>query len=326
MPDRSMGVACDVTLAVYRAARERSIDEFQECAIGLIKPLLGFHAAFWGTGRLGNPGLAVHAAHLHEVSPAAMAEWQALNPQDKVIPTVVANPGVPQVFHAPTLFKHRHEAPMREFARRAGWQCGLVTGFMCDGSELQWVSLYRPNPEQPYSSQERRMAATLVPHLVEAQTINCLVHLYEPSGVESMAEPFLAWCDVSGRLHYADPRFVSLLETEWPGWRGGWLPHQLTIAPTTGGHAFYAGRRITVEARAALPAVLLRARKKMQLQDLSSRESEVATLFARGRKYKQIARDLCLTPATVRHHLSSIYSKLGVHDKAELAQRLAIKD
>ncbi len=55
---------------------------------------------------------------------------------------------------------------------------------------------------------------------------------------------------------------------------------------------------------------------------LSRREAEVAAAYAAGRSYKAIARELELSPATVRSHLLSIFRKLGVHNKIELHRRL----
>lgn len=49
--------------------------------------------------------------------------------------------------------------------------------------------------------------------------------------------------------------------------------------------------------------------------DLSPRQREVLKLLATGRSAKEIARELVLTPGTVRSHLSAIYHRLGVHDR-----------
>ena len=55
---------------------------------------------------------------------------------------------------------------------------------------------------------------------------------------------------------------------------------------------------------------------------LSKREKEVATAYASGESYKEIARSLGLSPTTVRTHLRTVYSKLGVPSKIELARFL----
>lgn len=51
---------------------------------------------------------------------------------------------------------------------------------------------------------------------------------------------------------------------------------------------------------------------------LSEREKQVIRLIGQGYKNKKISSQLCITETTVRHHLTSIYSKLGVSDRLEL--------
>lgn len=51
---------------------------------------------------------------------------------------------------------------------------------------------------------------------------------------------------------------------------------------------------------------------------LSGREREVVTLIGEGLKNKDIAERLTISETTVRHHLTSIYSKLQVSDRLEL--------
>ena len=51
---------------------------------------------------------------------------------------------------------------------------------------------------------------------------------------------------------------------------------------------------------------------------LTDREREVVTLIGEGLKNKEIARRLSISETTVRHHLTSIFSKLHVSDRLEL--------
>ena len=55
-----------------------------------------------------------------------------------------------------------------------------------------------------------------------------------------------------------------------------------------------------------------------RISSLSERERQVIVLIAEGLKNRQIAERLFISPTTVTHHLSSIYSKLGVSDRLEL--------
>lgn len=51
---------------------------------------------------------------------------------------------------------------------------------------------------------------------------------------------------------------------------------------------------------------------------LTNRELEVVRIIARGLTNKEISKELFISEATVRHHLSSIYSKLYVEDRLNL--------
>jgi two-component system, NarL family, nitrate/nitrite response regulator NarL len=55
-----------------------------------------------------------------------------------------------------------------------------------------------------------------------------------------------------------------------------------------------------------------------RIAGLTNREQGVIALIAEGLKNKQIAERLFISETTVTHHLSSIFSKLGVSDRLEL--------
>jgi two-component system nitrate/nitrite response regulator NarL len=54
------------------------------------------------------------------------------------------------------------------------------------------------------------------------------------------------------------------------------------------------------------------------IDELSDREKEIVRLIGKGYKNKRISSQLCISETTVRHHLTSIYNKLGVTDRLEL--------
>ncbi|HWP41952.1 MAG TPA: response regulator transcription factor, partial [Blastocatellia bacterium] len=55
-----------------------------------------------------------------------------------------------------------------------------------------------------------------------------------------------------------------------------------------------------------------------KIASLTEREREVVALVGEGLKNKQIADRLFISETTVRHHLTSIFDKLGVSDRVEL--------
>ena len=55
---------------------------------------------------------------------------------------------------------------------------------------------------------------------------------------------------------------------------------------------------------------------------LSPRELEVLQLYAAGKSRTDTAKELCISESTVKTHINSIYSKLGVKNRTELILRL----
>src|SRR5690606_20302712 len=54
---------------------------------------------------------------------------------------------------------------------------------------------------------------------------------------------------------------------------------------------------------------------------LTQRETDVLEQLSKGLNYNKIAKNLILSPATVRKHIENIYRKLQVHNKLEAVQK-----
>lgn len=61
-----------------------------------------------------------------------------------------------------------------------------------------------------------------------------------------------------------------------------------------------------------------RLAEQYDLEELSKREHEVLRLLAEGMLNPQIADELSIAEQTVKNYVSSIYFKLGLHDRTEL--------
>ncbi|MCQ4210089.1 response regulator [Streptomyces longispororuber] len=76
------------------------------------------------------------------------------------------------------------------------------------------------------------------------------------------------------------------------------------------------GRTVLSPAVASRLVTAVRTPAPAADETLSSREREVLVLVARGTSNKEIARELFISEATVKTHLTHIYGKLGVKDRA----------
>jgi DNA-binding NarL/FixJ family response regulator len=83
----------------------------------------------------------------------------------------------------------------------------------------------------------------------------------------------------------------------------------------------------TARATAELAATGQRPRRGPRDGDqLTSQETRVALLVARGLSNRDVAAALFVSPRTVEHHVSSVLRKRGLHSRTELAAAFGDQD
>ena len=78
-------------------------------------------------------------------------------------------------------------------------------------------------------------------------------------------------------------------------------------------------RTVQAGSRRIPPAVAERLAERMAGSILTARELEVLELIVAGQSNKEIAAILKISEATVKSHINSILSKLGVTDRTQAA-------
>lgn len=311
-------------LDLYHAARELPTGAFEERAIGMLKRLLRFESAVWGSGVLRQDGGVVpNVVHMHEQPLESVQEWASINAADPVAVACMSRPGQPIAFHAPTLFASPAAAAMRQYAKRYGRQSYMVCALRHEVHDdfIVWLSLYRSEPDAHFTEAERRLYREVIAHMNEAQQINrrlqCASWGVRDNELCAIADPL-------GYLHTPPREIDDLLRLEWSNVRSGRLPVALLNAlAVPGGNGIYRGRRVIVHIRRAGGLLFLRMRRCDALDALSAREQEVARAIARGMSAKEAGKVMEVAPNTVRVHLKHIYEKLGIHSQAELAYQVA---
>ncbi|MGD9943921.1 MAG: response regulator transcription factor [Burkholderiaceae bacterium] len=309
----------DFLIALYRGSRDVSWQQFQGWALELLQTKLRFDSAWWGKGS--HQAGYVHNLHLYRCRPEIIEDYRRWVGEDFMRAAVMARPG--ESINLSDLMSREDflRTPVyRHFCRQHGIEWSLATVSMVDEKAglLQWISLRRADPQWPFSEAERRLKQRLVPHLIEAER-NCRQYYLRESGARLRGRPW-GLCDARGQLHEAGPRFVDTLRRQWPAWGGPELPPPLLDALAAGRP--FIGDNVVVDTEQVNGLHCLFARARSAVDSLSPREREVARRYARGEGHLSIAGELGVSPVTVRNQIQSVYRKLGINNKAELAMRL----
>lgn len=317
-----------ILLELYRGARELPVPEFQEAALTLLKSVLRFDSGIWGAGEVSNnAGLIIHTLHLHEQPEDYVVSYEQFKSHDRAAFEVDSRLGEVCNFHFPEIDTGPQNAANRVHCKKFTTQNALITSSIAQEiSSQDFMAIFRAKVRDRYSEEERQRAELLMPHLIEAGRINRLFWLNQLSAIVLARRGVRAIAGLKGGLYSYDETFVDLVQMEWPDWRPPILPHQLVTSLRSTLKCQFVGEQVVVGASVIGDMLLLQIRLRQPMDMLAPAERRVATLVAQGQPYKEVARTMGLSVATVRNQLHNVYRKLGVRNKAALAQCLGEKE
>ncbi len=309
-----------LVLDLYRGVREVAFTEFQNYALGIMKPILQFDVAIWGMGVSSGNGALISSVHLYNLPPQMMDEYAGeVQRQDPAAQRTTAAPGrticIP--WDDPEIATEQLAA-VRAYLRKYGFAQTLCTASLEPALGLNhFVTLSRSDPTKPWSEAFRQFKERLFPHLIEAYLQARYRHLEPREGVERG----YAIADHSLLLMNITPAFKNLMLREWPQWEDWRLPPEVCAARVDGVRV-YKGDHVVIGMEPDQQLVHVTVRTRNVLDILTAHEIVVARRFAEGQVNKGIAKEIGVSPHTVRNQLKSIYLKLGVSNKTSLAERL----
>lgn len=297
---------------IYRLAREEPIERFLETMLECVQVLIPFKSAWWGMGSRSLSTIeCMNNSYFYNLPETYFHDWKKIKQQDTTLIKTHECLG-----EAISLSFSRDDisSELRSLGKRYQYDKLMCLHFedqiTCLGNHL---SLYRDRTSPEFTNTEKLLFQALIPHLLSASTINQIRSHYQLFGAKSDIQVALATCSEQGLLFSSEPAFAELMQAEYPDWQGPQLPFTPSIEGISGKH-------LVVEVFAKGEQFMLAARPVCAIEQLSNREQEVAVLFGSGATYKEIARDLGVSPNTVRYHLRSIYLKLGTSNKADLSR------
>lgn len=313
----SVGTAGSLLLNLYRASREMTMEDFQRHALAQLRPYIQFDAAVWAMAtRMENGREHVHDSFITGM-PDDCAELMNLSGSDNLIAkTCSSSPGTCFYFSPTQIFADPQTAMMARYMDVAHVLCIAWRSPIPQLSTI--LSLARRDGGMVFSEDERCLCECLMPHLTDMLQVNVVMQISAIRARDSESRSAMAVVDAMGMLLAAEPGLERLLHLEWPDWDAPSLPAPL-LASISEGRERYLGAVVQVRFEQVRESRLVTVARRSPGDLLSPRERTVAEGFAKGESYKELAKRLGLSPATVRHHLRAIYEKLGVADKAALA-------
>jgi DNA-binding CsgD family transcriptional regulator len=315
-----------LVLRLYDLAQQASTEEFSQQILREIRPVIAFDSAAIYSLTLFRDRTIRFNACLSEsdardklalrfktVCSETLDEQGRVRSRDRLVERAFNRPG--RSFHADVTAIG--DKKLLAYARQFGTQHAFLHTARL-GQDFGAVSLWRARAPNDYQLRDVAAGNLLLPHVFKALQINHKITALQ-YGHDHPTHCQIV-CDESGNLLFSDGGANDLLGQEWAQWSPPYLPTPFLHELTRQGH--YQGRclRATVQSSARLFVIRLQA--VAAGQQLTPAELTVARLAARDLSYKEVARELGTSPATVRNQLHSIYGKLNISGKAALGHAL----
>jgi DNA-binding CsgD family transcriptional regulator len=263
--------------------------------------------------------------HRYRFPDAMFAAFGRVAHQDSAAVRVASQPRMTIGFSAEEEFHRPEQAGILQFARDYNQHHCLIT---CDINPLtrfaHWVSLFRSEPGRRCRPEEIEFLDALAPHLMQAVTINRLVHLDRMVGDAARESWAVAIADTRGVVYHAERRFRDLMNEDFRMDGSDRLPDAL-LRRMERGEPRIQGDRVVIQHSMEEGLFFLKARARHPVDTLSPREFAVAEMVARGLTQKQVAARVGRSPETIRSQVKAIFAKLDINNVTLLPPLLVLR-
>jgi DNA-binding CsgD family transcriptional regulator len=310
----------ETILALYRGCREQPPGEFKEWAMGLARTAVAFDSGIWVSVNVSS--MFFQSAYLFRQPPEMLENYH------RTIGLAGDNLGQAEFLNPAETIDSSVSLGREEFRRWSGYashcqKYGMEQGLCtCQISRAtgvpSFMCFYRADPDAPFSEEDRRTKQLLVPHMVEALRIN-LFSFVQRRKPELPIPRSVAICDSVGVIYEAEQRFVELVRCAHPDWCGPQLPGSAALMESIPkGRWLDGNQEFTVQPLEDL--YLVTVTRPSALSQLTQRQRQIAELLIAGLSYKEIARQIGLSPSTITNHANGIYARLGIGGRMELVR------
>lgn len=202
---------------------------------------------------------------------------------------------------------------LRHYAKLSNSQNALGASTQA-GNVLFLVSAWRAKPQFRFGEQEIYQAAQVFPHALKALTINRKLSTHPLLDKKLSSQ---IYCLTNGDIIHYDEGAIYLLRQEFPYWLAGNLPYEILSSIHT--KSSYCSPKITIEVIAKQSSILHLSINSTQSSPLTKTEIRVVEMVVKYNSLKKVALEMGSSVNTIRNQVASIYKKLGITSKIELA-------
>lgn len=304
-------------LHLGRLARERGASQFISDGLQAFSQLVPFASAWWGEMSTSDASAAPQS-WMHgriNLPESFAAEWHKGAGSDRFSHDTLSQPG--EVVRDSGFTDPCEE--VNEFARRHDLYHAMCITFELPESGLMFfVCLYRGIHAPAFDESEASLFSAFCDHLLQLWRFQLqdMIRFDIGNGATDFGV-----ARMDGSLLYVGARLCATILRELPEWNGSVLPTEVIVQLQKAPCVMRLGRSaLTLSPNAE--HVILSLESQSRGAVLAPRERTAAMLFAAGQSYKEIAKILSLSPATVRTYLRNCYLQLGVKSKVELGSVL----
>lgn len=298
---------------LYRAASEINPAHFRKWALTELKELILFDGALWSNGQEENRSFHNHTLiNVDETILSNLKKTMAVNP---IVDVVINNIGSPvdmaEVIDDETFYK----SYVYEYCFQPLKIERILSSIHADGRSglFTLLSLYRFDRDKPFTSEDKLVQERVLYHLLNAASHNLFLHL-KLAEANSTQGSCWAICDKQGYFHEIQPATLDLLQQYYPEQNLNRAPFDLSE------HNQSLDIGLSLKLRPLDTLLSLEIWPTGPFDQLTEREKTIANAVSQGKTFKQIAKDLHLSPSTVANHLYRVYQKLNIQSRNQLAE------
>lgn len=297
---------------LYRETARVSLADFPVWALDLLQQTIKFDGAIWGTGHISSREF--HTQTVLDVPSEIFTQLKNHLDINPIFDQLVAAKGNAVDMADVLSDDNFYDSPVYHLCFKPLGIERILSSIHVDERSgiFTLLSLYRFDRDQHFTEHEKNTQSRLLYHLLSAASYRQFLALNEIESSKS-TEIKSAICDCEGVYHVVDGGFLDIIEAHLSIPTQQKLPFKITPEQQE-----FSVDNLHFNQEKLGDLYRISVRVKNKLDGLSAREKQVVAGVCQGSTFKQIARQLQLSPSTVSNHLYRIYLKLGINTRSEL--------